>query len=87
MILTFIFIVIAGSVAVITYPLFCSKLKSYQLPEVDSEDFSQANSWLSALSDLEDDHSLGRISNPDYQRQKIFFQRNYLKCRQQSSNS
>ena len=87
MILTFILIVIAGSVAVITYPLFCSKLQSYQLPEVASEDYSQADSWLSALSDLEDDYSFGRISNPDYQRQKNFLQRSYLKWRQQSSNT
>ena len=84
MILTFILIVIAGSVTVITYPLFWNKLQRYELPGVAVQDCSQADSWLSALSDLENDYALGRISNPDFQQQKIFLQRGYLKWQQQS---
>ena len=78
MIWTYILIVIAGSVAAITYPLFCSKLQRYEIPG-NAQDYSQADSWLSALSDLEDDYVLGRISNQDYQKQKLFLQRGYLK--------
>ena len=42
-------------------------------------DSSQADFWLNALSDLEDDYALGRLSESDYNQQKIFLQRNYLK--------
>ena len=78
MIWTFILLIIAGSVSAVAYPLFRTKLQNYELPGTSAHDFSQADSWLSALSDLEDDLVLGRISKPDYQRQKIFFQRGYL---------
>ena len=78
MIWTFILIVIIVSVVAITYPLFCSKLQCYELPGVAGQDYSLADSWLSALSDLEDDYALGRISNPDYQQQKILLQHGYL---------
>ena len=78
MIWTFILIVIVVSVVAITYPLFWCKLQCYELPGVAGQDYSLADSWLSALSDLEDDYALGQISNPDYQQQKIFLQRGYL---------
>ena len=42
-------------------------------------DTSQADFCLAALSDLEDDYALGRLSESDYNQQKIFLQRNYLK--------
>ena len=87
MIWTFILIVIAGSVSAVAYPLFCSKLQPYELPGVAPLDFNEADSWLSALSDLEDDFALGRISNPDFQQQKIFLQRGYLKWQQQSGKT
>ena len=73
MIWTFILIVIVVSVVAITYPLFWSKLQCYELPGVAGQDYSLADSWLSALSDLEDDYALGRISISDYQQQKYFF--------------
>ena len=78
MIWTFILLIIAGSVSAVAYPLFRTKLQNYELPGTSAHDFSQADSWLSALSDLEDDLVLGRISKSDYKQQKIFFQRGYL---------
>ena len=78
MIWTFILLIIVGSVSAVAYPLFKTKLQNYKLPGPSPHDFSEADSWLSALSDLEDDLILGRISKPDYQQQKIFFQRGYL---------
>ena len=78
MIWTFILLIIAVSVATIAFPLFLKKLQLYQLPEDSNQVYSQADSWLSALSDLEVDYSLGRISKREYQQQKIFLQRAYL---------
>ena len=87
MIWTFILLIIAGSVSVVAYPLFRTKLQYYALPGTSAYDFSQADSWLSALSDLEDDLVLGRISKPDYQQQKIFFQRGYLDWQKKSGKN
>ena len=87
MIWTFILIVIVVSVAAITYPLFCSKLQCYELPGVARQDYSLGDYWLSALSDLEDDYALGRISNPYFQQQKILLQRGYLEWQRQSSKT
>ena len=81
MIWTFVVIVILGSVGVITYPLFRSRIKKYEIPENYQLDSSQADFCLTALSDLEYDYALGRLSESDYDQQKIFLQRNYLKLR------
>ena len=78
MIWAFIIFIVAVSVATIAFPLFWNKLQFYQLPENSSQDYSQADSWLSALSDLEVDFSLGRMSRKEYQQQKFFLQRGYL---------
>jgi len=79
MIWTFAVIVILGSVGVITYPLFRSKIQKYEIPKNYLLNSSQADLCLAALSDLEDDYALGRLSESDYNQQKIIFQRNYLK--------
>ena len=79
MIWTYAVIVILGSVGVITYPLFRSKIQKYEIPENYQLNNSQADFSLTALSDLEDDYALGRLSESDYNQQKIFLQRNYLK--------
>ena len=79
MIWFFAVIVVLGSVGVITYPLFRSKIQKYVIPENYQIDSSQADYCLNALSDLEDDYDLGRLSESDYNQQKIFLQRKYLK--------
>ena len=79
MIWTFALVVILGSVGVITYPLFRSKIQKYEIPLNYQLDTSQADLCLTALSDLEDDYVLGRLSESDYNQQKIFLQKNYLK--------
>ena len=79
MIWTFVAAVVLGVVGVIIYPLFKIKIQKYEIPENDKLDSSQADLCLTALSDLEDDYSLGRLSKSDYIQQKIFLQRNYLK--------
>ena len=79
MVWIFSLIVILGAVGVITYPLFRSKILKYEILEIYQLDTSQADFCLTALSDLEDDYALGRLSESDYNYQKIFLQRNYLK--------
>ena len=75
MIWFFAVIVIFGSVIVITYPLFRSKIRKYEIAENSQLDYSQANLYMNSLSDLEDDYALGRLSDLDYNQQKIFLQR------------
>ncbi|MEC9296800.1 MAG: hypothetical protein VYD28_03880 [SAR324 cluster bacterium] len=87
MIWTFILLIIAGSVGAVAYPLFRTKQQIKVLPGTAMHDFSQADSWLSALSDLEDDLALGRMSKADYQQQKIFLQRGYLEWQNKSGNT
>jgi len=84
MIWTFIIFIVAVSVATIAFPLFWNKLQFYQLPENSTQDYSQSDSWLSALSDLEVDFSLGRMSKKEYHQQKVFLQRGYLKEEEKS---
>ena len=79
MIWFFAVIVIFGSVIVITYPLFRSKIRKYEIAENSQLDYSQANLYMNSLSDLEDDYALGRLSDLDYNQQKLFLQRKYLK--------
>ena len=79
MIWTFAVVVIFGSVGVITYPLFRNKIQKYVIPENNKNDSGQANFYLNALSDLEDDYAFGRLSETDYNQLKIFHQRKYLK--------
>ena len=85
MIWTFAVIVILGSVGVISYPLFRSKLQKYEIPGNYQLDSIQADFYLTALSDLEDDYALGRLSESDYNQQKIFLQRNYLKLQKKEA--
>ena len=79
MIWTFGVIIILGSVGVITYPLFISKIHKYEIHKKYQLDTRQADFCLTAISDLEDDYALGRLSESDYNQQKIILQRNYLK--------
>ena len=79
MILTFAVIVIFGSVGVITYPMFWRKIQKYEIPKNYQLNSSQSDFFLTALSDLEEDYALRRLSESDYNQQKVFLQRKYLK--------
>ena len=87
MVVTFILLIVAVSVATIAFPLFWDKLQLYQLSGNSNQDYSQEDSWLSALSDLEVDYSLRRMSKKEYQQQKIFLQRAYLDVKEKSGKS
>lgn len=70
-----------GALFFITYPLFFQPLQKYQLPTPEVEEFSQRDALLAALSELEDDRLMGRLSREDYQQQKLVLQRQYLAVR------
>ena len=78
MIWIFIFLIFAVSVVAIAYPLFWSKLQKYTINYTSTTDFSKTTFWLSSLSDLDDDFTLGKITKIDYQKQKLILQRSYL---------
>ena len=78
MILFFIFLIVILSVGAISYPLFFNNLKIYKNNSAIKSKSGDANFWLSALSDLNEDYKLGRISKSDYLKQKTSLQRNYL---------
>ena len=70
-----------GALFFIIYPLFFQPLQKYQLPVPEGEEFSQRDALLAALSELEDDQLMGRLSREDYQQQKLALQRQYLAVR------
>tara|TARA_B100001123_G_C14398200_1_gene665673 strand:- start:67 stop:330 length:264 start_codon:yes stop_codon:yes gene_type:complete len=74
----FILVFIAVIVGIVSYPLFFTKMISYRLPNLSHERNSEAEFWLSGLSDLEYDFGLGHISKIEYQQQKKIIQRGYL---------
>ncbi len=67
---------------VIAYPLFFQKITRFTSEPDISTDFNEQEALLSALSDLEEEYQLGRLSEPDYQRLKLHFQRRYLQYKQ-----
>ena len=78
MIWTFAIIVILMSVGVVIYPLFRGKIQKYEVTGNFQLDSSQADFFLAALLDLEEDFTLGRLSKEDYNQQKNNLQRKYL---------
>jgi cytochrome c-type biogenesis protein CcmI len=72
------------TVAVVVFPLFFARLQRHEIPRPE-HDTSEADALLSALSELEDDYQLGRLTKPEYQQQKIRLQRQYLKVKQSSA--
>jgi len=78
MVWTFILLIIILTVATISHPLFWNNLQRFSIPLDTDYDLNQANFLLSELSDLEEDFLFGRISNIEYEKQKIFIQRSYL---------
>lgn len=83
----FIFSLSVFTVGIIIYPLFFEKLRKYELSEEQVQDFSQEDTLLGALSELEEDYQFGRISQKDYQHLKLYFQRRYLQIKKASKDA
>ena len=83
MILVYSIILILLCVIIVGYPLFFVRLRSFHLPEINPESdqeylFDEQDSLLRALSELEDEYLLGKVSKEDYKQQKRLFNRKYL---------
>ena len=75
------------TIAVVTFPLFFSRIQRHELLRGQATpDSSESDALLSALSELEDDFQLGRLNKDEYQQQKIRLQRQYLKLQETPEN-
>ena len=66
------------TIAVIAYPLFFHRVTDFISNQQGTQDFNEQDALLSALSELEEDYKLDRLSEADFQRLKLHFQRRYL---------
>jgi len=79
LILVYSIILILLCVVIVGYPLFFERLRFFHLPENDQEYlFDEQESLLTALSELEDEYLLGKVSKEDYKQQKLLLNRKYL---------
>ena len=65
---------------IVGYPLFFEKLRFFHLPEINPDNdqdnlFDEQESLLTALSELEDEYLLGKVSKEDYKQQKLHLNR------------
>ena len=68
---------------IVGYPLFFERVRFFHLPEINPENdqeylFDEQESLLTALSELEDEFLLGKVSKEDYKQQKLLLNRKYL---------
>ena len=70
------------TVLIIAYPLYFQEVIDYISGKETSSDFNEQDALLSALTDLEEEYQLGRLSDEDYHRLKLHFQRQYLHQKQ-----
>ncbi|MBF0287725.1 MAG: hypothetical protein HQM14_07885 [SAR324 cluster bacterium] len=75
----FLFII---TVIVIIYPLYFQKITKHISEETISSSFNEQDSLLSAITELEEEFQLGRLSDADYQHLKLHFQKRYLHAKQ-----
>ena len=86
MIIVYTIVLIVLCVFFVGYPLFFERLRFYHLPEVDAaiskeKLFNERESLLAAFSELEDEYLLGKVSEEDYQHQKLLLNRKYLQLK------
>ena len=85
--LLFSLVLVALSVLFVGFPLFFQKLKPLQLSEKTEEEFSEPESLLMSLSELDDEYLLGKQSKKDYQSRRLRLQRRYLELQKTSTKN
>ena len=85
--LLYLFVLVALCVLFVGFPLFFQKLKPLQLFEKKEEEFSEPESLLMSLSELDDEYLLGKQSKKDYQSQRLKLQRRYLELQKTSTKN
>ena len=83
--LLFSLVLVALCVLFVGFPLFFQKLKPLQLSEKKEEEFSEPESLLMSMSELNDEYLLGKQSKKDYQSQRLKLQRRYLELQKTST--
>ena len=81
----FSLLLVVVTLIVVAYPLFFQKITPFELEDT-SLDFNEKEALLAALTDLEEEYQLGRLSDEDYQHLKRHFQRRYLRQKQADSS-
>lgn len=79
-----VLIIIFLLLAIISYPFYNQPLIPFLSNGSLTEEFSEKDSLLSAISELEEDFQMGRISSKDYDNLKNYFHRKYIKEKQNS---
>ena len=78
MVLVLAVITLLLAAAVIAYPLVFASLESYLASDLPDEEFRESDALLEAISELEQSSLSGKISEQDYQREKLRLQNEYL---------
>ena len=71
-------LVLLAAGALIAYPLLWRNLEPFLIAEAASTPFSERDSLLEAMSELELEYGGGKISEDDYRREQGRLQRQYL---------
>ncbi len=66
---------------IVLNPLFSDKQQSYFSRNTKANEFDESLSILEAISELETDFKMGKISKQDYQKMSVEYQRHYLKSK------
>ena len=85
--LLFSLVLVAFCVLFVSFPLFFQKLKPLQLSGKKEKGFSEPESLLMSLSELDDEYLLGKQSKKDYQSQRLKLQRRYLELQKTSTKN
>ncbi|MBF0236313.1 MAG: hypothetical protein HQM12_01295 [SAR324 cluster bacterium] len=80
---------LVGSLTIfaLLYPLLFKPVKSYLNNDKSLAEFNEQESLLSAITELDHDYELGRLSVTDYEHLKLYFQRKYLEEKQSIESS
>ena len=85
--LLFSLVLVVLCVLFVGFPLLFQKLKPLQLSKKKEEEFSEPESLLMSLSELDDEYLLGKIAKKDYQSQRLKLQRRYLELQKTSTKN
>ncbi len=70
---------------VVFKPLFRDELQGYFSSDIESHEFDESLSILEAISELETDFKMGKISKQDFETISIEYQRRYLNSKDQKT--
>lgn len=80
----FALLLLVLAAAALSYPLFFQRLEQYLLPDLPSEEFSERDALLEALSELEYSHDAGKLSDRDYDDQRAALEARYVEVTEQA---